>query len=100
MNNISGNTGQVFFTVYIFYNNSKFITADTGEEIIYADTGLQPGCCFNQQHITKIVAQCIIDTFKFIQINKKQGKRLPGNFITFKCPGQIIIKTGAVRQLG
>ena len=57
----------------VFQHHDKFIAAQAGHRVAFADAGFQVQRHLRQQQVALVVAERVVEGFEVVNINKQQG---------------------------
>ena len=100
VHDFTGNLAHTLLRVKLFKNNDKLVATETGDRVALAQGVFKPMGRFQQNHVTNIVPQGVIDIFKPIQIDENQGQGALGSLGALDGLLETVVEQEAVRQAG
>jgi hypothetical protein len=83
-----------------FEKNRELVAAQTGDGILRSQAGLDAPGNRQQELVTDVVSQAVVNQLEIVEVKEKHGDRLAVAFGTRKSVGQPIQEQGAIREAG
>ena len=69
-NDFGGDAGRIIRTIHVGQDDDEFVTAKASDRVRFAYGGCQSPCYLNQQLVTNVVAERVVDDLEAIEVDE------------------------------